>query len=107
MVLIVEHGITGDVLAMMDHASLQDLGIASVGHRLNLLRSVWELKQEQGLELGEDDWRPQGRCTVQSLVYILTEDVEEAAQKQTTANVDRLWALIQEQRESIELRHCM
>ena len=45
---------------MMDHASLQDLGMTSIGHRLNLLRAVWELKREQGIALGEDDWRPQG-----------------------------------------------
>lgn len=57
----IEHGITGDVLSVMEHASLTDLGMSSVGHRLNLLRAVWELKKEQGLELGEDDWRPQGR----------------------------------------------
>ena len=45
---------------MMDHSALQDLGMTSIGHRLSLLRAVWELKREQGLELGEDDWRPQG-----------------------------------------------
>jgi hypothetical protein len=56
-----EHGVTGDVLSVMDNASLTDLGVASVGHRLNLLRAVWELKVEQGLEIGEEDWTPQGK----------------------------------------------
>lgn len=56
----VEHGITGDVLAAMDHASLLDLGMTSVGHRLNLLRAVWELKRHQGLPIAEDEWQPQG-----------------------------------------------
>lgn len=45
---------------MMDHGSLQDLGISSIGHRLNLLRAVWELKKEQGISMGDDDWKPQG-----------------------------------------------
>lgn len=44
----------------MDHASLIDLGMQSIGHRLKVLRSVWELKLEQDIELGEDDWRPEG-----------------------------------------------
>ena len=56
----VEHGITGDVLSVMDHTALTDLGITSLGHRLNLLRAVWELKRIQGLEIGEDEWSPQG-----------------------------------------------
>ncbi len=44
----------------MDHAALQDLGIGSLGQRLAVLRAVWELKKEQGIPMGEDDWRPQG-----------------------------------------------
>lgn len=34
--------------------------MASVGHRVNLLRAVWELKWQQGIAIGEDEWRPQG-----------------------------------------------
>jgi len=60
MMCYIDQGITGDVLAVVDHLALQDLGMTSVGHRLNVLRGVWELKKEQGLELGEDEWRPQG-----------------------------------------------
>jgi hypothetical protein len=60
MLMLADQGITGDVLAVMDHATLVDIGMTSVGHRLNVLRGVWELKKEQGIEFGEDDWRPQG-----------------------------------------------
>ena len=62
-----DQGITGDVLAVVDHTALQDLGMTSVGHRLNVLRGVWELKKEQGIDLGEDDWRPQGESVLQAL----------------------------------------
>jgi hypothetical protein len=48
------------VLCALDNETLVDLGIASLGHRLNILRAVYELKKEQGVEMGEDDWRPQG-----------------------------------------------
>lgn len=57
-----EHGITGDVLCALDNETLVDLGMTSLGHRLNVLRNVYEIKKEQGVEMGEDDWRPQGEC---------------------------------------------
>ncbi|WWC66584.1 uncharacterized protein I206_100487 [Kwoniella pini CBS 10737] len=85
--VIYEHGITGDVLAVMDHGALQDLGMTSLGHRLNLLRAIWELKKEQGIEFGEDDWKPQ--------------DAEEN-ERVTQSNVDRLIDLIMEQHERLE-----
>lgn len=66
----VEHGITGDVLSVMDHMALTDLGITSLGHRLNLLRAVWELKRVQGLEIGEDEWSPQGECHGDNEIYV-------------------------------------
>ena len=43
----------------MDHESLSDMGMASLGHRLKLLRAVWEVKRDQGMELSLDDWQPQ------------------------------------------------
>lgn len=57
---------------MMDHSALQDLGMTSIGHRLNLLRAVWELKREQGIALGEDDWRPQGESSRSELSLVQT-----------------------------------
>ncbi|RXK42458.1 hypothetical protein M231_00012 [Tremella mesenterica] len=64
---IYDQGITGDVLAVMDHASLLDLGMESIGHRLKILRAIWELKNEQGLELGDEDWRPDAVDAVDKL----------------------------------------
>ncbi|WRT63951.1 uncharacterized protein IL334_000878 [Kwoniella shivajii] len=84
--VIYEHGITGDVLSVMDHSALQDLGMNSLGHRLNLLRAVWELKKDQGIEFGEDDWKPQ--------------EAEEA-EKVMQSSVERLLDLIMEQHERL------
>lgn len=58
--LTAEHGITGEVLCALDMETLMDLGVTSLGHRLSVLRAVFELKKEQGVEIGEDDWRPSG-----------------------------------------------
>jgi hypothetical protein len=65
---LAEHGITGDVLSVMDHSALSDLGMTSLGHRLNLLRAVWELKRSQGLAIGEDEWSPQGEFGMSEIV---------------------------------------
>lgn len=50
------------MLCALDNETLVDLGMTSLGHRLNVLRNVYEIKKEQGVEMGEDDWRPQGEC---------------------------------------------
>lgn len=46
----------------MHHDTLNDIGMSSLGHRLKVLRAVWEVKQEQGIEMAEGDWRPAGEC---------------------------------------------
>lgn len=67
-----EHGITGDVLCALDNETLVDLGMSSLGHRLNVLRAVFEMKKEQGVEMSEDDWRPQGELRDCFPMYMLT-----------------------------------
>ncbi|TYJ55870.1 hypothetical protein B9479_003393 [Cryptococcus floricola] len=80
-----EQGITGDVLAALDLETLQDLGISSVGHRLALLRAVYELKEDQGIEIGEEEWRPQ--------------EVEEQKRQDT----ERLVDMVREQHERLSI----
>ncbi|GAA5990518.1 hypothetical protein JCM11641_006116 [Rhodosporidiobolus odoratus] len=53
-----EHGISGDVLIHLDHSSLKEIGIQSVGQRLAVLRKVYDMKMSQGIELEEGAWKP-------------------------------------------------
>lgn len=53
-----EHGIEGDVLLELDTEALGDMGISSIGHRLAILRGVYELKKRWNIELEPDSWRP-------------------------------------------------
>ncbi|BFZ64363.1 hypothetical protein YB2330_005506 [Saitoella coloradoensis] len=39
-----ENGITGEILVHLDHPSLKDLGVTSVGHRLHLLKAIYQVK---------------------------------------------------------------
>ncbi|CAI9636654.1 unnamed protein product [Alternaria burnsii] len=51
-------GITGDVLAALQHAELKELGVGSVGHRLTILKAVYEIKIRQNVPMDPDDYVP-------------------------------------------------
>jgi hypothetical protein len=53
-----ENDIVGEVLIQLDPEALKDIGVASVGHRLLILKAVYELKMIWGIELGAEDWKP-------------------------------------------------
>jgi hypothetical protein len=50
-----EHGISGEVLVMMESDDLRDVGVTSLGLRLGVLKAVEALKVEQGLSSSHDD----------------------------------------------------
>lgn len=51
--------IDGATLAWMnDHETLKDLGVASVGQRLSVLRAVYELKLRDGIAMAHDEYCP-------------------------------------------------
>jgi hypothetical protein len=50
--------ISGDVLAALQHAELKEMGIASVGHRLSILKAVYEVKIKQNVPIDADDYVP-------------------------------------------------
>jgi hypothetical protein len=56
--LFVDEGITGDVLAALQHAELKELGVGSVGHRLTILKAVYEMKIRQNVPMDPDDYVP-------------------------------------------------
>lgn len=56
--LFVDEGITGDVLAALQHAELKELGVGSVGHRLTILKAVYEIKVRQNVPMDPDDYVP-------------------------------------------------
>ncbi|GAA5990952.1 hypothetical protein JCM10908_000094 [Rhodotorula pacifica] len=53
-----EHGITGDVLVHLDHAALKDVGVHSVGQRLAILKTVYDLKVAQNIPIEEGHYVP-------------------------------------------------
>lgn len=53
-----DEGITGDVLAALQHAELKELGVGSVGHRLTILKAVYDIKIRQNVPMDPDDYVP-------------------------------------------------
>ncbi|KAF3929723.1 hypothetical protein AA313_de0208748 [Arthrobotrys entomopaga] len=56
----IENEIDGDALVHLVHEDLQDMGINSVGHRLRILKSVYNIKVSQKIPFEEDHFVPPG-----------------------------------------------
>ncbi|KAK6381245.1 uncharacterized protein PV06_09193 [Exophiala oligosperma] len=54
----IEHGIEGEALVALKHEELKEMGIASVGHRLTILKNVYDLKVRQDIQVEPDDYIP-------------------------------------------------
>lgn len=48
----------GEALIAVKHDELKEMGIASVGHRLTILKNVYEIKIKQGVPLDSDHYVP-------------------------------------------------
>jgi len=55
---LLEHGITGSVLVHLDHTALKDVGVHSVGQRLNILKTVYVLKVLSNIAIEEGHYVP-------------------------------------------------
>lgn len=53
-----ENGIVGEALIALKHEELKEMGISSVGHRLTILKSVYEIKTRQQVPLDVDHYIP-------------------------------------------------
>ena len=53
-----EHNLTGDVLVLLDQDSLKEIGIATIGQRLAILKAVYNVKLAQNIPIKRDDYVP-------------------------------------------------
>ncbi|KAJ8100559.1 hypothetical protein POJ06DRAFT_107005 [Lipomyces tetrasporus] len=53
-----ENDITGEVLIHLDHDFLKDLGVSSVGHRLQILKAVYNIKIAQDIPIEAGQFVP-------------------------------------------------
>lgn len=57
------HLINGEVLLSADHEMLKELEVGSVGHRLKLLKAIYNLKMEHGIPVKPGDYVPEDNNT--------------------------------------------
>lgn len=50
--------VDGEALIHLDHDELRELGIKSVGHRLSILKSVYNVKIAHGVPIESDNYVP-------------------------------------------------
>ncbi|KAF2765819.1 hypothetical protein EJ03DRAFT_196440 [Teratosphaeria nubilosa] len=53
-----DEGVNGEALGALTHDELRELGVASVGHRLTILKAVYEAKLRAGVKVEEGDYIP-------------------------------------------------
>lgn len=54
----VENEIVGEALVALQHDDLKSMGIASVGHRLTILKMVYDVKKAQDVPVESDHYFP-------------------------------------------------
>lgn len=54
----VEEGVNGEALIALHHDELKELGVASVGHRLTMLKGIYDQKMRAGVRIEEGDYVP-------------------------------------------------
>lgn len=53
-----DNEIVGEALVALRHEELKEMGIASVGHRLTILKSVYDVKVNQDIPIEPDHYIP-------------------------------------------------
>ncbi|EIN03811.1 hypothetical protein PUNSTDRAFT_139116 [Punctularia strigosozonata HHB-11173 SS5] len=98
-----EQRISGEVLALLDPDSLRELGVATIGQRLQILKAVYNLKVAQGIPIEPDHYVPPSEVQEQqdrqqNLTPVKLHDMLKEQD-------DRLKALEEENKRLIETLH--
>lgn len=56
--MFTEESITGEALVALQHAELKEIGMSSVGHRLTVLKAVYDIKVKQNVPIEPDHYVP-------------------------------------------------
>ncbi|KAF8967691.1 hypothetical protein BDZ97DRAFT_505211 [Flammula alnicola] len=95
-----EHKIQGDTLCLLDSEALKSMGVASVGQRLSILKSVFNLKVAHNIPFNEDDYIPPSEATENISLEDIHSTVKDQAQRlrtleeipeQSTMLCDHFW----------------
>ena len=55
---ITDEAISGEALVALQHSDLKEMGMGSVGHRLKVLKAVYDIKTKQSISVEADHYVP-------------------------------------------------
>jgi SAM domain (Sterile alpha motif) len=58
LMVYTDEAITGDALVALLHSDLKDMGLSSIGHRLTILKAVYDVKVKQNIPIEADHYVP-------------------------------------------------
>ncbi|KAG6016917.1 hypothetical protein E4U41_004318 [Claviceps citrina] len=77
----VENEIVGEALVALHHEDLKSMGIASVGHRLSILKSVYDVKKAQDVPSESDHYSPLSADTEAQYATATLKDIKHLVEQ--------------------------
>ncbi|KAH8909726.1 protein kinase regulator Ste50 [Coniochaeta sp. PMI_546] len=77
----IENEIVGEALVALLHDDLKSMGINSVGHRLTILKSVYDVKIAQDVPIESDHYIPLSAETEAQSAYATTKDIKHLVEQ--------------------------
>lgn len=56
-----EHDVNGEAMVALVHEDLKQMGVRSVGHRLLILNSIYDVKIGQDITIEPDQYKPKSK----------------------------------------------
>ena len=85
-----ENEVVGEALVALRHDELKELGMISVGHRITLLKAVFDTKIAQGIPIENDAYIPQTAAPDPTYDYATKEDAHKLARSILKLRDDRI-----------------
>ncbi|KAL2164276.1 hypothetical protein VTH06DRAFT_3492 [Thermothelomyces fergusii] len=79
--LFIENEIVGEALVALQHEDLKAMGINSVGHRLTILKSVYDVKKAQDVPIEPDHYLPPTAETQAQSSYATLKDIKHLVEQ--------------------------
>lgn len=97
----VENEIVGEALVALQHQDLKSMGIASVGHRLTILKSVYDVKKAQDVPFESDHYLPMSADAEAQYATATLKDIRQLVE-QLRLRDERMNLLEQDLRRTTE-----
>ena len=71
LLLLTDNDIVGEALIALRHEELKEMNIMSIGHRLTILKGVYDVKIKQGIPIDSYHWIPPCKFSTTHVAVVL------------------------------------